>query len=178
MASDSQNVFLVGLMGVGKSTIGKRVAKRLRKTFVDSDKEVEGRTGAGIELIFDIEGEEGFRKRESDMIDELTSRDGVVLATGGGAILLPENRERLSTRGRVVYLKAPVEVLARRMADDRKRPLLQNSDLQEKLQTLQDEREPFYLEISDVIIMTDDLPLKHVVNRVLESLEKNADHNG
>ncbi len=178
MASDTGNIFLIGLMGVGKSTIGKRLAKKLQKTFVDSDKEVEKRTGASIELIFDIEGEEGFRKRESDIIDELTSRDDIVLATGGGAVLLPENRERLSTRGRVVYLKAPVEVLARRMADDRKRPLLQSNDPQQKLQALQDEREPFYLEIADVIIMTDDLPLKHVVNRVLERLEQNADHNG
>lgn len=174
----SNNVFLVGLMGVGKSTIGKRLAKRLQKTFLDTDKEVEKRTGASIELIFDIEGEEGFRKRESDMINELTSQDGIVLATGGGAVLLPENRERLSARGRVVYLKAPVEVLASRMTGDRKRPLLQDGDPLPKLQALQDEREPFYLEIADVIIMTDDLPLKHVVNRVIEGLEQNANHNG
>lgn len=165
-------------MGVGKSTIGKRLAKKLQKTFVDSDKEVEKRTGANIELIFDIEGEEGFRKRESDILDELTARDSIILATGGGAVLLPENRERLSARGRVVYLKAPVEVLARRMSGDRKRPLLQDSDPLEKLQALQNEREPFYLEIADVIIVTDDLPLKHVVNKVIESLEQNANHNG
>ncbi|MEX2524639.1 MAG: shikimate kinase AroK [Gammaproteobacteria bacterium] len=178
MVPGSENIFLVGLMGVGKSTIGKRLAKKLQKTFVDSDKEVEKRTGASIELIFDIEGEEGFRKRESDILDELTARDGIILATGGGAVLLPENRERLSARGRVVYLKAPVEVLARRMSGDRKRPLLQDSDPLEKLQALQNEREPFYLEIADVIIVTDDLPLKHVVNKVLESLEQNANHNG
>jgi len=177
MASDSDNIFLVGLMGVGKSTIGKRLAKKLGKTFLDSDQEVEKRTGASIELIFDIEGEEGFRRREAAVIDELTAREDIILATGGGAVLLPENRKHLSERGVVVYLKTPVAILAERMAQDRKRPLLQNGDRLARLQTLQEEREPFYVEIADVIIKTDKLPLKKVIDRVLESLKQNADHN-
>ncbi len=177
MAADTGNIFLVGLMGVGKSTIGKRLAKKLDKTFIDSDREVEKRTGASIELIFDIEGEEGFRRRESAVIDELTRQDNIILATGGGAVLLPENRGFLSQRGRVVYLKAPIDVLAERMANDRKRPLLQNSDRQARLQALQDEREPFYLEIADVIIKTDNLPMKKVIDRVLENLKQNADNH-
>lgn len=177
MVSNSENIFLVGLMGVGKSTIGKRLAKKLHKTFVDSDREVEEKTGVSIELIFDIEGEEGFRKRESVIIDELSQRENIILATGGGAVLSAENRNYLAGRGTVVYLKAPVEVLARRMEQDRKRPLLQNGDRLERLQALQEEREPFYLEIADVIIKTEDLPMKKVIDRVLESLRRHADNN-
>jgi len=167
----ADNIFLVGLMGAGKSTIGKKLAERLGKTFVDADKEIEQRTGATIELIFDIEGEEGFRQREAAMLDELTGRDNVVLATGGGAVLLPENRERLASRGTVVYLRAPVEVLARRMENDKKRPLLQGGDKTERLTELLEQREPFYLDSADVIINSSNMPLKKVVDRILKSLK-------
>jgi len=167
----ADNIFLIGLMGAGKSTIGKKLAEKLDKTFVDADKEIERHTGARIELIFDIEGEEGFRRREADMLEELTAREDVVIATGGGAVLLPENRERLSGRGTVVYLNAPAGVLARRMENDKKRPLLQTGDKLQRLTELLQEREPFYLDIADVIIKTDNQPMKKIVDRICKSLK-------
>jgi len=167
----SDNIFLIGLMGVGKSTIGRKLADRLGKTFLDCDREIEDRTGVTIELIFEIEGEEGFRRREAAMLEELTARSDVVIATGGGAVLWPENRERLKERGMIVYLNAPAKVLARRTQTDKKRPLLQTEDRLARLTELLREREPFYLEIADVIINTDDLPMKKVVDRICRSLE-------
>ena len=124
----AQNIILVGLMGSGKSTIGRHLAKSLELEFVDSDHEIERRTGANIPLIFDVEGEAGFRQREKKVIDELTQRRGVVLATGGGAVLDPENRARLRERGKVIYLYATAEQLLSRTAKDRNRPLLQTAD--------------------------------------------------
>ena len=170
LMKNSDNIFLVGLMGAGKSTIGKKLAERLGKTFVDADSEIERRTGATIELIFDIEGEEGFRKREAAMLDELTARSDVVVATGGGAVLWQENRDRLAGRGTVIYLNAPPEVLARRTESDKTRPLLQTDDRLQRLLELLREREPFYKEIADVIIDTDDMPLRKVVDRIYRSL--------
>ena len=124
MVASAQNIFLVGLMGAGKSTIGKRLAESMGKKFIDSDHEIERRTGVSIPTIFDIEGEEGFRTRETAVIDELTQQRGIVLATGGGAILRPENRSFLSARGLVIYLNASVDQLHRRTRMDRNRPLL------------------------------------------------------
>jgi len=166
----ADNIFLVGLMGAGKSTIGKKLAEKLGKTFIDADREIEQRTGVTIELIYDIEGEEGFRRREAAMLDELTARDNIVLATGGGAVLRPENRECLVERGTVVYLKAPVEVLAGRMENDKKRPLLQDGDKTARLTELLEQREPFYLGCADVIINANNSPLKKVVDRIVKSL--------
>jgi len=150
----SNNIFLVGLMGAGKSTIGRHLAKSLGLEFVDSDHEIERRTGASIPLIFDVEGESGFRQREKKVIDELSLRNGIVLATGGGVVLDPDNRARLRERGRVVYLYATVEQLLARTAKDRNRPLLQTADPRARLQELLEVRDVLYREVADVVVDT------------------------
>ena len=148
------NIFLVGLMGAGKSTIGRHLAKALGLEFVDSDHEIERRTGASIPLIFDVEGEAGFRQREKKIIYELSRRDGIVLATGGGVVLDPDNRARLRERGQVVYLYATVEQLLTRTAKDRNRPLLQTADPRARLQELLEVRDALYREVADVVVDT------------------------
>jgi shikimate kinase len=148
------SIFLVGLMGAGKSTIGRHLAKSLRMEFVDSDHEIERRTGASIPLIFDVEGEAGFRQREKKIIDELTRREGIVLATGGGVVLDPDNRAWLRERGRVIYLYATVEQLLARTAKDRNRPLLQTADPRARLQELLQARDPLYREVAAVVVDT------------------------
>ena len=148
------NIFLVGLMGAGKSTIGRHLAKTLEMEFVDSDHEIERRTGASIPLIFDVEGEAGFRQREKKIIDELTQRSGIVLATGGGAVLDPENRACLRERGKVIYLYATVDQLLARTAKDRNRPLLQTPDPRGRLQELLQARDALYREVADVVVDT------------------------
>ncbi len=150
----AQNIILVGLMGSGKSTIGRHLAKSLELEFVDSDHEIERRTGANIPLIFDVEGEAGFRQREKKVIDELTQRRGVVLATGGGAVLDPENRARLRERGKVIYLYATAEQLLSRTAKDRNRPLLQTADPRARLQELLAVRDALYREVADLVVDT------------------------
>src|SRR5690606_10857474 len=132
----SGNIFLVGPMGVGKSTVGRRLAEATGRHFLDADEEIERRTGVRIDVIFDIEGEAGFRLREARILDELTRLKGIVLATGGGAVLDPENRARLSSNGSVVYLSAPAAVLARRTERDRVRPLLQAPDRRQRIEEL------------------------------------------
>ena len=149
-----QNIFLVGLMGAGKSTIGRHLAKSLGLEFVDSDHEIERRTGANIPLIFDVEGEAGFRQREKKVIDELTQRDGVVLATGGGAVLDPESRAWMRGRGKVIYLYATVDQLLARTAKDRNRPLLQTTDPRGRLQELMQVRDALYREVADLVVDT------------------------
>lgn len=161
--SKTDNIFLVGPMGVGKSTIGKKLAKKLDKKFFDSDKEIEKRTGAAIPLIFDVEGELGFRERESKLIDELTLEDGIVLATGGGAVLTKVNRDILRSRGIVVYLAATPELLMKRTAHDHNRPLLQTNDRLGKIRSLLNEREPFYAEIADMNLTVDKLSVKQII---------------
>ena len=146
------NIFLVGLMGAGKTTVGKLLAKRLQKTFVDSDHELEHRTGVKIPLIFELEGEAGFREREMILIEELAQRENIILATGGGAILCPENRAMLAQHGTVVYLNAKVEDLWQRTQHDKNRPLLQTADPQAKLSELFTQRDPLYREIADIVI--------------------------
>ncbi len=147
-------VFLVGPMGAGKTTIGRILAKQLKLDFVDSDAVVEERTGADIPWIFDVEGEEGFRKREAQVIDELTQRNGIVLATGGGAVLQSDNRRFLGSRGFVVYLHTTVDQQATRTRHDQRRPLLQGGELEQTLRGLMAEREPLYREIADYIAQT------------------------
>jgi shikimate kinase len=149
-----QSIFLVGPMGVGKTTIGRQLAKLLGYEFLDSDHEIEAKTGATIAWIFDVEGEAGFRQREQAMIDDLTRRRGIVLATGGGAVINPENREALKQRGLVVYLKADVDELIKRTSHDKNRPLLQTENPRQKLEALIREREPWYLEVADLVFDT------------------------
>jgi len=148
------NVFFVGLMGAGKTTVGRAVARRLNRLFVDSDHEIESRTGARIPVIFDLEGEAGFRAREAQAINELTRRKGIVLATGGGAVMRAENRQALAARGVVVYLRAQVHDLWMRTRRDRNRPLLQTEDPRAKLEALYAARDPLYREIADLVIDT------------------------
>lgn len=148
------SIFLVGPMGVGKTTIGRQLAQLLHYEFVDSDREIEARTGASIPWIFDMEGEEGFRKREQSMIDELTTRPGIVLATGGGAVIRDENRAHLKQRGIVVYLRADIDELLARTRNDKNRPLLQTRNPRERLEALIREREPWYREVADIVFDT------------------------
>jgi shikimate kinase len=166
------SIFLVGPMGAGKSTIGRQLARALRVDFVDSDKEIEARTGASIPLIFDLEGEAGFRAREKAMIDELTRRPGIVLATGGGAVLDAENRSRLTSRGRVIYLRTSVEQQLSRTARDRNRPLLQTDDPRARLVHLMEIRDPLYREVADLIIETDGQRVQEVVRKILKRLHE------
>jgi shikimate kinase len=153
--SVSGRIFLIGPMGAGKSTIGRHLAELLHKTFLDSDHEIEARTGASVALIFEIEGEEGFRRRESVIIEELTNRDDVVVATGGGAILAPSNREVLKNRGIVVYLQAPIDTLIARTQRDRSRPLLQDGERRARFEEIMRVREPLYLETAHIVAATD-----------------------
>lgn len=149
-----QSIFLVGPMGVGKTTIGRQLAKLLGYEFVDCDHEIEAKTGATIAWIFDVEGEAGFRKREQEMIEKLTQRASIVLATGGGAVINPENRKTLQQRGIVVYLMADIDELLKRTAHDKNRPLLQTDDPRQKLMSIIKEREPWYKEVADLVFDT------------------------
>ena len=165
------NLILVGPMGAGKSTIGRLLAKELRLPFKDSDKEIEQRTGADIPWIFDVEGEQGFREREQAVIVDLCAQDGVVLATGGGAVLRSENRQALRGGGRVIYLHATVEQQIERTSRDRNRPLLRAADPARVLADLMAVRDPLYREIADVVIETDERPPRMVVLEIIERLE-------
>jgi len=164
------NIFFVGPMGAGKTTIGRAVCAQIGLDFFDTDQEIERRTGADIPWIFDMEGESGFRDREEAVIQELTAREGVVLATGGGAVLRPDNRKYLSARGRVVYLKASVDDLLARTRRDKQRPLLQNTDRHKVLTELVKVREPLYLELADITIMTAKNSVKDVVAEIIDLL--------
>lgn len=166
------NVFLIGPMGAGKSTIGRTLAKELKFEFYDSDEVVEQRAGADISWIFDIEGEQGFREREQRVITELTKHTHIVLATGGGAVLSAKNRTALASRGTVVYLRTSLKQQLERTRRDTKRPLLRTDDIQGKLTQLVAEREPYYLEIADMSINTDDLSVKSITQQIIENLEK------
>lgn len=168
----AHNVFLVGPMGAGKTTIGRQLANALKKEFKDSDHEIVRRTGASIPLIFDIEGEEGFRRRERDAIDELTAEPNLVLATGGGAVLLDDNREHLKQRGITIYLHATIDQLLKRTARDRNRPLLQTDDPRATLEELMHKRDPLYREVADLVVYTDDRSVRSVVKEILTRFEE------
>jgi len=168
----TDNIFLIGPMGVGKTTIGKRLARRLDKKFVDSDREIEKRTGASINLIFDVEGEQGFRDRESRLIDELTSDRGIVLATGGGAILADTNRKILKDRGIVVYLAATPELLLKRTAYDQNRPLLNTDDKPGRIKSLLSERTPLYAAIADISVTVDRMTIRQVLDEITDYINK------
>ena len=143
------------MMGAGKSTVGRHLAKALGKEFIDCDHALEEHTGATVALIFEIEGEEGFRKREMKMLEELSGRENIVLATGGGVVNSPENCSRLRERGYTVYLDAPLDLLLERTSRDRNRPLLNTDDREGSLTSLLEEREPLYRDVSDLVVRTD-----------------------
>ncbi len=161
-----ENIFLVGPMGAGKTTIGRQLARSLGKTFRDSDQELERRTGAGIPLIFELEGEPGFRRREQVIIDELSAGRNLVLATGGGAVLSEQNRTHLIERGYVVYLSAPLDRLFERVRRDRNRPLLRYGNPRVRLETLFIQRDPLYREVADLIVKTDHRTVRSVVKEL------------
>ena len=169
---NKRNIFLIGLMGAGKTTIGRHLARNLGCEFFDSDHEIERRTGADIPWIFDIEGEQGFRERERAVIDDLTQRQGIVLATGGGAVLDAENRRNLTARGLVIYLRASVKRLLRRTEKDKNRPLLQTANPGQRLQQLYDERDPLYREIADFIVDTDNRNVSNSVKLIIKQFNK------
>ena len=156
---------------MGKTTIGRQLAQLLGYEFLDSDREIEQRTGASIPWIFDMEGEEGFRRREQSMIDELTLQSSIVLATGGGAVIKPENRTCLKQRGIVVYLQAELDELLARTRNDKNRPLLQTDDPRSRLQALLEQREPWYLEVADLVFDTQQQNIKNAAKNLLRQLQ-------
>ncbi|MFD2177004.1 shikimate kinase AroK [Veronia pacifica] len=170
--AEKRNIFLVGPMGAGKSTIGRHLAQQLHMEFFDSDTEIEERTGADIAWVFDVEGEDGFRVREEGVINDLTEKHGIVLATGGGSIKSRESRNRLSARGIVVYLETTIEKQLARTQRDKKRPLLQTDEPREVLESLAAERNPLYEEVADFVVRTDDQSAKVVANQIIDLLEK------
>lgn len=172
----ADRIFLVGPMGAGKSTIGRQLADLLRKNFIDSDQEIERRTGASISLIFDVEGEAGFRRRESVVLDELTRCDNIVLATGGGAVLAQDNRSALKSRGTVVYLQASVATLVARTQRDRGRPLLQVGKRRAKFEQIMSVREPLYVEVADVIVLTDRRSPAAVAQEIVARIQAPESH--
>jgi shikimate kinase len=166
-----RNVFLVGPMGSGKTAVGKHLARLLEAPFYDSDAEIERRTGVDIPYIFEKEGEAGFRERERETIAALTATDPIVLATGGGAVLLPANRSCLASRGFVVYLQTSVAQQVHRVRHARNRPLLNNVDPAAKLEQLMRQRAPLYAEIADITVCTDGRRVRSVADEILRALE-------
>ncbi len=167
----SQNVFLVGPVGAGKTTVGRFLARHLSREFYDTDEVIEERTGADVAWIFDIEGEEGFREREVNIIDELTQETGVVISTGGGAILKAENRTALMSRGVVIYLQVSVEQQLLRTEKDKKRPLLRTNNKESVLRQMCEERAKLYEEVADLTFPTDAQTARAVANKVLQTLQ-------
>ena len=165
-----KNIFIIGPMGSGKTTIGRQIAKSLNMEFIDSDHEIEKRTGVDIPFIFEKEGESGFRKREHEIIHELCTQTDIVLATGGGAVIDSDNRSALKGNGIVIYLQTPVAELLKRTSRDKNRPLLQTEDPKAKLEKLMQEREGFYKEVSDLIIDTGNRSAKDVVKEIIEKI--------
>lgn len=164
------SVYLVGPMGAGKTTIGRQLSELLRLEFVDSDHEIEVRTGANIPWIFDVEGEEGFRTREEAVIDDLTQRQGIVLATGGGVVMREANRRHLHDRGVVVYLLTPVSIQLERTARDRNRPLLRTADPRRRLAELMELRDPLYRETAHVVMPTTGGSAREVALKIVHAL--------
>jgi shikimate kinase len=169
-----RNIFLVGMMGAGKTTVGRALAQRLRMPFVDTDRVMVERTGVPVATIFEIEGEDGFRRRESALLAELAAADSQVIATGGGAVLADGNRELMRRRGTVIYLRAQVDALWERTRHDASRPLLKTPDPRATLAALLDKRDPLYREAAHIIVDTGAQSASSLVNRVLTALRQNA----
>lgn len=166
------NVFLIGPMGSGKTAVGKQLARLLHLQFYDSDAEIEHRTGVDIPYIFEKEGEAGFREREREVIDALTQMQDVIVATGGGAVLSPQNREHLASRGRVVYLQTGIEQQLERTRHGRQRPLLYTEDPERKLSELMTFRAPLYESIAAVVVCTDGRQVRAVADEVVQRLQE------
>jgi len=173
MTKRGRNLFLVGMMGAGKTTVGRLLARRLRRRFVDSDHEIERRCGVRIPVIFDIEGEAGFRQRESQALAALTASEGIVLATGGGAVLAEENRKCLASRGTVVYLHALPETLYARVCHDRNRPLLATPDPLGRLRELYAQRDPLFRSVADLVVETGTQSVRALAADLLARLKVN-----
>jgi len=167
-----ENIILVGLMGAGKSTIGRSLAKLLNKDFYDSDRVIEERTGVDIATIFEIEGEQGFRDREELVIAELCDKENIILATGGGCVLREANRSNMKKRGHVVYLRTNAALLYSRIRFDKSRPLMQTESPLDTLKKLLENREPFYMEVADTVMMTGKQKVSVIVKRVEQALKE------
>jgi len=169
---NQKNIFLIGLMGTGKTTVGRQLSRKLKMEFYDSDRVIEERTGVDIPLIFEKEGEEGFRAREVAIIDELTQKKNIVLATGGGAILNAENRNHLVNRGTVFYLKSNLQTLVERTSKDKNRPLLQTGEpVETTLKNLLEQRGPLYEETADYVIETANNSIHSVIQAIIKHLK-------
>ena len=166
------NIFIVGPLGSGKSTVGKIISDELFLNFFDTDEEIESRTGASIDWIFDLEGENGFRKRESDILQEMVQKNSIVLSTGGGIILSDENRELLSSRGTVFYLSTPISVQIERTSKDKDRPLLKNGDPGEILTKLHEERKDLYESVSDYYVQTENKSSQQVASEIINLIKE------
>ena len=166
------NIYLVGMPGAGKTTVGRQLARRLERTFVDADHEIEARTGVRIPLIFDIEGEQGFRDREAKVIADLAGESNLIVATGGGAVLRPENRAALKNGGTVVYLQAAPRLLFERTRLDPNRPLLQVANPMQKIEELFAQRDPLYREVADIVVNSLGGSISHLVKQLERELQK------
>jgi shikimate kinase len=172
--SEIQNIYLIGPMGSGKTAVGRQLAKLLHLSFYDSDIEIERRTGVDIPYIFEKEGESGFREREREAIDALTQLNNVVIATGGGAILMSENRERLVARGQVVYLRTGIEQQLERTRHGRQRPLLYTADPETRLRELMDQRAPLYESVARITVATDGRAVRAVADEIVQLLNESV----
>ena len=169
---DNQSIYLIGLMAVGKSTVGRLLADKLKRPFFDTDKEVEKKAGAAVSWIFDVEGEEGFRDREEQVIEELTGKMGIIVATGGGVIKRKINRRMISENGIVLHLDCPNKTLINRVKNDKKRPLLEGRDVESVLLRLKSERDPLYGEIANYRFVTDEQSNSTLVKNIIDTIGK------
>lgn len=168
-----RSFFLVGPMGSGKTSVGRQLARKLSYKFFDSDREIEERCGVDIPTIFEYEGEQGFREREEAVLEELTTKSGIVLATGGGSILRESNRQRLSSRGYVILLSVEIKEQLRRVALNNSRPLLHTEDPEQRLRDIMQQRAPFYQSVANVEISTDSSRMQNVVNKIMRHIKTN-----
>jgi len=167
-----RNIFLVGPMGVGKTTVGRALAQQLHLEFIDSDQEIERRAGANIAWIFDVEGEPGFRERETAVLDDLTQLEDVLIATGGGSVLKPENREFLRTRGLIIFLDTSLDMQIKRTAKDKKRPLLQTGTPAPALRELKPLQDPLYNDLADIKVAVGDSSSRKIITSIVRKLAK------